>query len=211
MEWDTLGHATDIDLSSNCLTATKTQSNGPSSVRGTILYTGTGVHEFHVIMDTLGPDGISVGVAPPGVDPTRSTGDPGCGWALHSDGDRRFDGREDEYTSGWRAALLWPRAMLSLRCAAWRCLEKLERRGGCLLLPACGLPLQRRRLLRLPGAQRPGLPGGSSTLGSGPRSRCWQRPCGGPSSDPSRRTLALTPPPPPPSPQPQAPSRTATC
>jgi hypothetical protein len=101
MEWDTLGHATDIDLSSNCLTATKTQSNGPSTVRGTIKYTDTRVHEFHVIMDTLGPDGISVGVAPPDVDPARSIGDPGCGWALHSDGDRRFDGREEEYTSGW--------------------------------------------------------------------------------------------------------------
>lgn len=40
MEWDTLNHADDIELSSNCLTATKTAFNAPSTVRGTILYTG---------------------------------------------------------------------------------------------------------------------------------------------------------------------------
>ncbi len=39
-EWDTRGHAADIKLSSNCLTATKTSSNHPSTVHGTILYRG---------------------------------------------------------------------------------------------------------------------------------------------------------------------------
>lgn len=42
MEWDTLNHGPDIELSSNCLTATKTSSNRPSTVRGTILYNGQG-------------------------------------------------------------------------------------------------------------------------------------------------------------------------
>lgn len=40
MEWDTLNHAGDVELSSNCLTCTKTSSNGPSTVRGSILYSG---------------------------------------------------------------------------------------------------------------------------------------------------------------------------
>lgn len=40
MEWDTLNHAGDIELSSNCLTATKTGSASVSTVRGTILYSG---------------------------------------------------------------------------------------------------------------------------------------------------------------------------
>lgn len=56
---------------------------------------GTGCHEFHVILDTLGPDGVWVGVAPPNMDPTKIVGDSGCGWALHSDGDKRFDGKEE--------------------------------------------------------------------------------------------------------------------
>ena len=42
MEWDTKHHAPDMELSSNCLTASKTSSSAPSTVRGTILYTGTG-------------------------------------------------------------------------------------------------------------------------------------------------------------------------
>ncbi|KAF5841624.1 hypothetical protein DUNSADRAFT_12080 [Dunaliella salina] len=98
MEWDTLHHAPDIELSSNCLTSTKTSSSMPSTLRGTMLYTGTGYHEFHVILDSLGPDGVWVGVAPPDVGPMCTVGDVGCGWALHSDGDKRFDGREDEFT-----------------------------------------------------------------------------------------------------------------
>jgi hypothetical protein len=98
MEWDTVGRSGDVELSSNCLTATKTSSASPSTVRGTILYNDTGVHEFHVILDSLGPDGIWVGVASPDMDPTKCVGDVGCGWALHSDGDRRFNGREEEFT-----------------------------------------------------------------------------------------------------------------
>lgn len=42
MEWDTMHHGSDLELSSNCLTANKTSSSAPSTVRGTILYTGTG-------------------------------------------------------------------------------------------------------------------------------------------------------------------------
>jgi len=98
MEWDTLGRATDTELSSNCLTATKTSSAQPSSVRGTILYADRGLHEFHVILDSLGPDGIWVGVGPPEMDASKCVGDAGCGWAMHSDGDRRFNGREEEFT-----------------------------------------------------------------------------------------------------------------
>lgn len=98
MEWDTLHHAPDIELSSNCLTATKTTSTLPSTVRGTILYTGTGVHEFHAILDCLGPDGVWVGVAAPDMDPSSTVGDVGCGWALRSDGDKRSFGREEEFT-----------------------------------------------------------------------------------------------------------------
>lgn len=88
----------DIELSSNCLTATKATSSLPSTVRGTILYTGTGVHEFHAILDCLGPDGVWVGVAAPDMDPSSTVGDVGCGWALRSDGDKRSDGREEEFT-----------------------------------------------------------------------------------------------------------------
>jgi hypothetical protein len=99
MEWDTVGRSPDVELSSNCLTATKTSSSGASTVRGTILYNDMGVHEFHVILDSLGPDGIWVGVASPDMDPAKCVGDIGCGWALHSDGDRRFNGREEEFTS----------------------------------------------------------------------------------------------------------------
>ncbi|WIA29279.1 hypothetical protein OEZ86_011784 [Tetradesmus obliquus] len=102
MEWDTVGRSGDIELSSNCLTATKTSSASPSTVRGTILYNDTGVHEFHVILDSLGPDGIWVGVASPDMDPTKCVGDVGCGWALHSDGDRRFNGREEEFTGAFK-------------------------------------------------------------------------------------------------------------
>ncbi|KAG2432997.1 hypothetical protein HXX76_008725 [Chlamydomonas incerta] len=102
MEWDTQHRGPDIELSSNCLTATKSTSNGPSTVRGTIQYSGTGTHEFHVILDTLGPDGVWVGVAPPSMDPARCVGDTGCGWALHSDGDKRFDGREQEFTQSFK-------------------------------------------------------------------------------------------------------------
>ncbi len=40
MEWDTQGHAPDVELSSNCLTGSKTSSVAPSSIKGTILYTG---------------------------------------------------------------------------------------------------------------------------------------------------------------------------
>eukprot|EP00878_Enallax_costatus_P043663 GHUV01051707.1.p1 GENE.GHUV01051707.1~~GHUV01051707.1.p1 ORF type:complete len:151 (+),score=14.98 GHUV01051707.1:209-661(+) len=98
MEWDTVGRSADIELSSNCLTATKTSSATPSTVRGTILYNDLGVHEFHVILDSLGPDGIWAGVARPDMDPNKCVGDVGCGWALHSDGDRRFNGREEEFT-----------------------------------------------------------------------------------------------------------------
>lgn len=43
-EWDTLHHGDDIELSSNCLTATKTSSNHPSTVHGTILYRGARAH-----------------------------------------------------------------------------------------------------------------------------------------------------------------------
>jgi hypothetical protein len=100
MEWDTVGRGVDIELSSNCLTATKASSAVSSTVRGTILYADRGCHEFHVILDNLGPDGIWVGVAPPAVDAARCVGDAGCGWALHSDGDRRFGGREEEFTGG---------------------------------------------------------------------------------------------------------------
>ncbi len=101
MEWDTLGRGGDIELSSNCLTATKSASTAPSTVRGTIRYDDNGVHEFHVILDSLGPDGIWVGVAHPDMDPSKCVGDVGCGWAMHSDGDRRFSGREEEFTSEW--------------------------------------------------------------------------------------------------------------
>lgn len=44
---------------------------------------GSGCHEFHVILDTIGPDGVWVGVAPAGMDPARVVGDEACGWALH--------------------------------------------------------------------------------------------------------------------------------
>ncbi len=102
MEWDTQHRGPDIELSSNCLTATKSTSKGPSTVRGTIQYGGTGTHEFHVILDTLGPDGVWVGVAPPNMDPARCVGDAGCGWALHSDGDKRYNGREQEFTQPFK-------------------------------------------------------------------------------------------------------------
>jgi hypothetical protein len=111
MEWDTVGRGTDIELSSNCLTATKSSSAAASTVRGTILYADRGCHEFHVILDSLGPDGIWVGVASPSMDATKCVGDAGCGWALHSDGDRRFNGREEEFTGG-RGAAAW---------GAWAC------------------------------------------------------------------------------------------
>lgn len=102
MEWDTLRHGADIELSSNCLTAFKTASTKPSTVCGTILYSGGGTHEFHVILDTLGPDGVWVGVGPFDMDPDSCVGDVGCGWALHSDGDRRFDGKEDEFAQPFK-------------------------------------------------------------------------------------------------------------
>ncbi|KAJ9531877.1 hypothetical protein QJQ45_022018 [Haematococcus lacustris] len=102
LEWDTMHHATDIELSSNCLTAIKTSSNGPSSVIGTILYSGSGSHEYHVILDAIGPDGVWVGVAPPHMHPDSVVGDQGCGWALHSDGDMRFNGREQGYTAPFK-------------------------------------------------------------------------------------------------------------
>eukprot|EP00798_Chlamydomonas_sp_ICE-L_P005097 gene5097-34897_t len=102
MEWDTLYHNTDMELSSNCLTATKTSSSTPSTVRGTILYNRPGLHEFHVILDNLGPDGVWVGVAPPGMSFNMTVGDTNCGWSLHSDGDKRFDGREEEYSSAFK-------------------------------------------------------------------------------------------------------------
>ncbi|KAF8073005.1 E3 ubiquitin-protein ligase TOM1-like [Scenedesmus sp. PABB004] len=102
MEWDTVGRSADVELSSNCLTATKTSSAAPSTVRGTILYGDLGCHEFHVILDSLGPDGIWVGVARPDMDPAKCVGDVGAGWALHSDGDRRFNGREEEFTSPFK-------------------------------------------------------------------------------------------------------------
>ena len=57
-----------------------------------------GYHEFHVILDSVGPDGVWVGVAPPEMDPARIVGDVGAGWALHSDGDKRSGGKEEEYT-----------------------------------------------------------------------------------------------------------------
>jgi hypothetical protein len=56
-----------------------------------------GHHEFHVILDCVGPDGVWVGVTPPGVNPALTVGDVGAGWALHSDGDKRCEGREEEY------------------------------------------------------------------------------------------------------------------
>jgi hypothetical protein len=102
MEWDTVGRGTDIELSSNCLTATKAASPALSTVRGTILYADRGCHEFHVILDNLGPDGIWVGVAPPSVDAAACVGDLACGWALHSDGDRRHGGREEEFTGAFK-------------------------------------------------------------------------------------------------------------
>lgn len=102
MEWDTVGRGGDIELSSNCLTATKSSSQAASTVRGTILYADRGRHEFHVILDSLGPDGVWVGVAPPSVGATQCVGDAGCGWALHSDGDRRFNGREEEFTGAFK-------------------------------------------------------------------------------------------------------------
>ena len=51
-----------------------------------------------MILDSLGPDGIWVGVGSPNMDAAKCVGDVGCGWALHSDGDRRFNGREEEFT-----------------------------------------------------------------------------------------------------------------
>jgi hypothetical protein len=42
MEWDTSGHAPDLDLSSNCLTATKTTPGPPSTVQGSTVYAGEG-------------------------------------------------------------------------------------------------------------------------------------------------------------------------
>lgn len=105
MEWDTVGRGADIELSSNCLTATKSSSAASSTVTGTILYADHGCHEFHVILDSLGPDGIWVGVSAPGMDTAKCVGDAGCGWALHSDGDRRFGGREEEFTGEGPAGL----------------------------------------------------------------------------------------------------------
>lgn len=117
MEWDTVGRSPDVELSSNCLTATKTSSTGASTVRGTILYNDMGVHEFHVILDSLGPDGIWVGVASPDMDPGKCVGDVGCGWALHSDGDRRFNGREEEFTSKHCSRLTVPDKATARTCA----------------------------------------------------------------------------------------------
>lgn len=97
MEWDTLCHATDVELSTNCLTACKNTSAGPSTVRGTCMYSGNGCHEFHVILDNLGPDGVWVGMAPADMDSTKCVGDAACGWALHTDGDKRCGGREEEF------------------------------------------------------------------------------------------------------------------
>lgn len=64
---------------------------------------GSGCHEYHVILDTLGPDGVWIGVAPPDINPSSIVGDPGCGWALHSDGDKRFDGRDEEFTQPFKS------------------------------------------------------------------------------------------------------------
>ena len=50
----------------------------------------------------MGPDGVWVGVAPPLMDPTCIVGDTGAGWALHSDGDKRFDGKEEEYAAPFK-------------------------------------------------------------------------------------------------------------
>ena len=120
MEWDTLGHAADLELSPNCLTATKTtlslplsqsldSGGAPSTVRGSILYNGPGIHQFHVILDSVGPDGVWVGAVPPASTTSeaeassgRIVGDCGFGWALHSDGDKRFDGREEEFASAFK-------------------------------------------------------------------------------------------------------------
>ena len=53
-------------------------------------------------MDILGPDGVWVGVGPLNMDPRKTVGDVGCGWSLHSDGDKRFDGREEEYAAAFK-------------------------------------------------------------------------------------------------------------
>ena len=50
----------------------------------------------------LGPDGVWVGVAPPSMDPSGCVGDISNGWALHSDGDKRYNGREEEYTAAFK-------------------------------------------------------------------------------------------------------------
>lgn len=61
-----------------------------------------GYHEFHVILDSVGPDGLWVGVAPPNMDPNAVVGDVGAGWALHTDGDKRHNGKEEEYAAPLR-------------------------------------------------------------------------------------------------------------
>lgn len=126
MEWDTVGRSPDVELSSNCLTATKTSSSGASTVRGTILYNDMGVHEFHVILDSLGPDGIWVGVASPDMDPSKCVGDVGCGWALHSDGDRRFNGREEEFTSECQLTAVFCCCALLAPRSSWCLLLSLQ-------------------------------------------------------------------------------------
>jgi hypothetical protein len=56
-----------------------------------------------VILDSIGPDGVWVGVMPVGASGSGGTvGDAGLGWALHSDGDKRFASREQEYCSPFR-------------------------------------------------------------------------------------------------------------
>lgn len=50
----------------------------------------------------MGPDGLWVGVAPPNVDPNAIVGDVGAGWALHTDGDKRHNGKEEEYAAPLR-------------------------------------------------------------------------------------------------------------
>ena len=36
------------------------------------------------------------------MDPSSIVGDLGAGWALHSDGDKRFEGKEEEYTAPFK-------------------------------------------------------------------------------------------------------------
>lgn len=103
LEWDAQCTSASIMLSANACTAFKPAPTAPSTACGTQLYHRSHTYRWHVELDALGPDGVWVGLAPPGMDLDACVGDAGCGWALHSSGTLRCGGRETPYAPPCRS------------------------------------------------------------------------------------------------------------